>query len=1084
MKKWHLVLAAVLISTLAALALVAGLMAPRWLDPDNHRARLIESVKTALNRDVDFGDGDFSLWLRPALTFRNVRIREKGAQTDFITADRLHFKLSLLPLLQKRIVLHEAVLENPRIALIRGADGAFNVGDWFDDAQETLPFGVARLQIQNGFVHFTDRRIAPKPLTTSLERINLRLGRLQRGKTADVSLKATVIADGKSSELAFDGAVTLAGMSESLTKSSLDGAVKLSGLETGRLWPYYSRYVPFQTLSGRLDIDARFAGTVAQFASEGTLALHDAHFAYPAVFPSPLHPKSLRAVYAMKRNAQAIDVTRLDVTLDGVRITASGLFADLHTDDPIITAKAATSEIPWDQYHPFVPYGIIPKDTADFIAQKIKGGVFRLDEGRLHGRVSQIAHMEKGDNCNVLQVRGRVRQGVLAYAPDVPVAGDVSGTLELKGRDFILSGMAGKFGDAPFSLEGRLADYCLETPTRYPFTLTMTPTAKETAWLAGDEAAKKLQYAGTSVLKLSGDGTALDYKLSGDWDLTGADYKYSDSFAKQSGKANRLNFDVNLAKGEARFSAIRFSLPPLALEASARYRYTGKRGLSLAIDTNPVRMEDLAPMLPFILKFAPRGQVYAAVRARSGPQDPADLRWRGEITLTDASFKPSEALRPVSNMTGKIHLRGRALETSQMALHIGGSRIFATGRVPDLQKPVLSVSFSSAQVEAADLGLHHPQQPVKFRNVSGTVAFRGQDLQIGGLTFHLNDSIFNVGGTVSGIAAHHPGADIRLTSPSLAWRDVVILSALESINPERAEKTAERTSGGDGTPRKAAVQAEADRMGRLAFQNLQTTLIFDRPILYIRAFAADALGGTLDGNGRIDLADAASPRYHFNFEMDKLSAEQGLSLLDIKERTVTGTFSAKGDLTAKGAGIAELKKTALGNVRIQMQEGMLRQFASLSKILSILNVSQLFKFQLPDMARGGMPYENIVATISFEDGIASTQDLFIRSDAMNLSAVGAIDMPKGEFVKTVVGVQPLQTVDKVVSRIPVVGWILTDENRTIMTVYFEVQGNLDNPAVKAISAKSLARGVFDIFKNVFQLPARLFTDTGEVIFGR
>jgi uncharacterized protein YhdP len=782
----------------------------------------------------------------------------------------------------------------------------------------------------------------------------------------------------------------------------------------------------------------------------------------------------------MKRNAQAIDVTRLDVTLDGVQITASGLFADLDTDDPIITAKAATSEIPWDSYRRYVPFTLIPKSAADFIAQKIKGGVFRLDEGRLHGRVSQIAHMEKGDNCNVLHVRGRVRQGVLAYAPDVPVAGDISGTLELKGRDFMLHGMTGKFGDAPFSLEGRMADYCLAT-TRYPFTIKISPTAKETAWLAGDEAAKKFSYAGTSVLKLSGDGTALDYKLSGDWDLTGADYKYSDLFAKPSGKANRLNFDVNLAKGEARFSAIRFSLPPLALDASARYRYTGKRALSLAIDTSPVKMEDLAPMLPSILKFAPRGQVRAAVKARSGPQDLADLRWRGEIALTDVSFKPSESLRPVSNMTGKIHLRGRALETSQMALHIGGSRIFATGRVANLQNPILSVAFSSAQVEAADLGLRHPQQPVKFRNVSGTVAFRGQDLQIDALTFHLNDSIFNVGGTVSNIAAQHPGADIRLTSPFLLWRDAAILGGLGGGGPEHAEKTSD---GQTVTPVKAGAPAEADRMGRLAFQNLQTTLIFDHPIFYIRAFAADALGGTLDGNGRIDLADAASPRYHFNFELDRLSAEQGLSLLDIKERTVTGTFSAKGDLTARGESIAELKKTALGNVRIQMQEGMLRQFAALSKILSILNVSQLFKFQLPDMARGGMPYNRITATLSFEEGIVTTKDLFIQSDAMNISAVGAIDMPKGEFVKTVVGVQPLQTVDKIVSRIPVVGWILTDENRTIMTVYFEVRGNLDNPAVNAIPAKSLARGVFDIFKNVFQLPAKLFTDTGEVLFGR
>jgi uncharacterized protein YhdP len=133
---------------------------------------------------------------------------------------------------------------------------------------------------------------------------------------------------------------------------------------------------------------------------------------------------------------------------------------------------------------------------------------------------------------------------------------------------------------------------------------------------------------------------------------------------------------------------------------------------------------------------------------------------------------------------------------------------------------------------------------------------------------------------------------------------------------------------------------------------------------------------------------------------------------------------------------------------------------------------------------GGMPYDKITATLSFEDGIVSTQDLFIHSDAMNISAIAKIDMPRGEFVDTAVGVQPLQTVDKVVARIPVVGWILTDENRSIMTVYFEVKGSLDNPIVTAIPVKAMARGVFDIFKNIFQLPAKLFTDTGEVIFGR
>jgi uncharacterized protein YhdP len=282
----------------------------------------------------------------------------------------------------------------------------------------------------------------------------------------------------------------------------------------------------------------------------------------------------------------------------------------------------------------------------------------------------------------------------------------------------------------------------------------------------------------------------------------------------------------------------------------------------------------------------------------------------------------------------------------------------------------------------------------------------------------------------------------------------------------------------------AAIRVDAGRMGRLAFENLQTNLSLDENILYLKEITFNALGGTLTGNSRIDLADAKAPRYQFNFDLSKLSAEQCLQFFDVKEKFITGAFSAKGDLTAKGANGVDLKKTALGNVRIRIEEGMLTRFAVLSKIFSILNVSQLLKFQLPDMVSGGMPYDKITATLSFEDGIVSTQDLFIHSDAMNISAIAKIDMPRGEFVDTAVGVQPLQTVDKVVARIPVVGWILTDENRSIMTVYFEVKGSLDNPIVTAIPVKAMARGVFDIFKNIFQLPAKLFTDTGEVIFGR
>jgi uncharacterized protein YhdP len=987
-KKTKIILLAVVVISVATLA--AGFWASRILDPEIHRAALIERLKTVLNRDVHFAKGELTLWWRPTFTFTDVIIREKNAQTTFITADRLQFRLALLPLLRKKIVLQDATLENPRIALIREADGAFNVSDLFDDRQQELSFEISRLQIQNGALHFTDRRIAPEPPTTSLEGINLRLNRLERGKTADFSLNATAVDIEKSGAIVLDGSIEIAPASEPLLNSRIDTAVKASGLNAGSYWPHYSRHVPFKKITGRLDIDARYRGNIREFESKGSMTLHDLHFDYPPVFHAPLKPKTVHAVYEMKLDPRDIAVTHLDVTVDGVRIKGSCLLKDIHTDDPLIDAKAVTTEIRWEEFSHYVPYGIIPKDVADFIEQKIQGGIFRLDEGSLLGRVSRIAHMEKGDNSNVLYVRGRAEKSVLEYASDVPVFTDIAGVLELKGKDFILHGMTGKFGDAPLSLDGKLADYCLETPTRYPFTLKMTPTAKEVSWLLGGEPARKLSFAGNSTLHLSGDGSLTNYDLSGAWDLSAADYKYSEWLEKPAGKANHLSFKVNLKEQETVFSSIRYNLSPLSL-------------------------------------------------------------------------------------TGKIRLRGDTLETSQMALQLGSSVISVQGTVADLKDPSFSVTFGSERVDVTDLGLHHPEQPVSLENVSGSVVFKDPDLRIDALTFHFNKSILNITGAVQNIQ-DSPKTIISVASPYLDWRDVLILSDLK-----RAEKTGQ-------PPAKmsldAAIRVDAGRIGRLAFEKMQTNLSLDENILYLKAITFNALGGTLTGNSRIDLADAQAPRYQFSFDLDKLSAEQCLQFFDIKEKFITGTFSAKGDLTAKGGNNVDLKKTTLGHVQIQIEEGMLTKFAVLSKIFSILNVSQLLKFQLPDMVSGGMPYSKIIATLSFEDGIVSTKDLFIRSDAMNISAVATIDMPKGEFFDTVVGVQPLQTVDKVISLIPVVGWILTDENRSIMTVYFEVKGSLDNPTVTAIPVKAMARGVFDIFKNIFQLPAKLFTDTGEVIFGR
>ncbi len=1071
-KKISLLLTAAVVTL--ALAALAGMIATRLLNLDTHREDLLRSVRTALDREVLYREGSLSFRLRPTFTFTGVVIRERDGASDFITADRITFKIDVLPLLKKNVVLRRIEMENPRIHLIRDRSGIFNIGDLFEEKKNRISLKNGRIVVKNGQVSFTDRWIIPEGLTTSLENLDLRIDHPERGRKAAFRISANVVDESGSGKLALAGTLNLSGSAEPILDSRIDTSVRAELLNAGWYWPYYSRYVPFKKITGQLDVDARYRGNFHEFSSSGTMTIRNLNFDYAPIFHAPLNPRIVEARYEMRFDRRDLAVEKLDVNVDGVNVRGSCLLKDLHMDDLLIDARAVTTPIPWESYSHYIPYGVIPKDVADFIEQKIKGGNYRLDEGRLYGRVSQIAHMEKGDNANVLYIRGSAEGGLLKYGPDIPEFSGISGILELKGADFILRDMKGRFGESPFSLEGKLTDYCLESPTRYPFTMTLTPTAGEVAWLFQGELEDDVFYEGKSTLHLSGNGYTDNYNLNAVWDLSSAAYGYADMINKPAGKPSRLSFKGNLNVRETTLSEMHYELAPLALDGSLKYRHSGRKRIILDFRTNAVRMEDVAPMLPRLRGFRPQGQIQASVRAEGTPGNAADWRWNGDVLLAGASFEPSDFVKPVTHVHGSIRLRGNRIETSQLHVQLGGSPILLQGILTDMKKPAYALTFSCPDLDVADIGLRHPKQTVRLKNVRGHATFQKSDLHISSMVFQINDSILNVKGLIADL--DRPKIDMTLASPYLDSSDVLILAQLDSIRKKKASAPRIRL--------KADLSVDAGRIDKIPFRNLKSAVTLEENILYLDDSEFLALGGSISGKSRIDLTNGDAPRYQTSFKLDKLTLEQCFQLFDIKEGLITGALSAQGDLTAKGDQEGELKKTILGNVRVQMDKGTLKKFSALSKIFSILNVSQLLKFQLPDMASGGMPYNRITATLSFKDGIMSTRDLLVKSDAMNLVAVGNLDIGKMEVFDTTVGVQPLQTVDKVVSLIPVVGWILTDKNRNFISVYFELKGPVDDVEATVVPVKSMSRGIFEIFKNIFQLPAKLFTDTGEVILGR
>jgi hypothetical protein len=72
-----------------------------------------------------------------------------------------------------------------------------------------------------------------------------------------------------------------------------------------------------------------------------------------------------------------------------------------------------------------------------------------------------------------------------------------------------------------------------------------------------------------------------------------------------------------------------------------------------------------------------------------------------------------------------------------------------------------------------------------------------------------------------------------------------------------------------------------------------------------------------------------------------------------------------------------------------------------------------------------------------------------------------------------VAVKPLQSVDRLITHLPVAGWLLGGKEKGLIVAYFRVTGPLADPKVRPIPLKSVGRDVFGIFQRLLDIPEAL-----------
>ena len=214
------------------------------------------------------------------------------------------------------------------------------------------------------------------------------------------------------------------------------------------------------------------------------------------------------------------------------------------------------------------------------------------------------------------------------------------------------------------------------------------------------------------------------------------------------------------------------------------------------------------------------------------------------------------------------------------------------------------------------------------------------------------------------------------------------------------------------------------------FENLETSFVVKRGLLRFRCFRAEAPGGFMRCRGWVNLKSKRMVSFKLIPEVHHLDIMNMMRIFTPKGRrvSVSGRLSLEGMVTGGGSSMDSVISSLGGDLRLRAETGIIRGS----------NTSE----------QEGLPYERVTAQIMIDGGIASTEDLLLDSDVMSMTMKGRADLNK-RTLDLLIGVRPLQTMDRILSNIPVAGWLLAGKDRSILTFFYRVRGPFDDVRVES-----------------------------------
>jgi len=261
------------------------------------------------------------------------------------------------------------------------------------------------------------------------------------------------------------------------------------------------------------------------------------------------------------------------------------------------------------------------------------------------------------------------------------------------------------------------------------------------------------------------------------------------------------------------------------------------------------------------------------------------------------------------------------------------------------------------------------------------------------------------------------------------------------------------------------LKAKSVTWGRYNTSPVSADILFDQKGVRVAITDAALCGISLPGN--LSFADG-------NIALDlkpEATAEQLEPVLNClwgKDLRISGIVDLEAGINARGKS-DNLVHSLQGKVDFRAKDGCIYRFTLLAKILSFLNVTELLRGKIPDLNTSGLNYNSIIIRGDLRNGKFIIGEAIINGTTMHLVGQGEIDIANNSIDLTVL-VAPFKTVDYLVSKIPLVNYVLKD---TLISIPLRITGKLDDPTIIILSPTAVGKGVLGIMKRTLLLPVKI-----------